>query len=89
MAKDHKITTDTIFRIWNEQTGMCYEVMPDEDGVGLVQINVYSEGVRGKTPDTTILMLPEEAEAVSKSIIFAVEDARAMAEDLDQETVSK
>lgn len=85
MAKDYTITTDTIFRVWNEQTGMCYEVMPDEDGVGLVQVNVYSEGVRGKTPETTVLMMPEEAEAVGAVILEAAAHARRVAEQIEAE----
>ena len=85
MAKDYTITTDTLFRVWNEQTGACYEVMPDGDGVGLVQINVYSEGVHGKTPDTTVFMMPEEAEAVGAVILEAAQHARAVAAQIEAE----
>jgi len=56
--------------------------MPDEDGVGLVQVNVYSEGIRGKLPETTVLMMPEEAESVGAAILEASAHARRAVEQM-------
>jgi len=62
MIKDYNVTVETISRIWIEESGECYEVKQDDDGLNLVQINYYSEGVYSKAPDTTMVLMPEVAE---------------------------
>jgi len=85
MSKDCQITVDQIARVWNEQTGMCYEVKPDDDALGMIQINVYSAGVRGSTPDIEIILMPEEAEALWTVLRDASIQARAMQKQIEED----
>ena len=62
MATDN-ISKETVKRIWDNDSGRCFEIAQDADGLGLVQIRHYSTGILVGPPDSEMVMTRDEFEA--------------------------
>lgn len=63
-----KITVEPSFRVYNDEDGDYYEVRPDADGLGCVEV-VYNAGGPNDKDQAPGPMSPEMAVAVSDCIV--------------------
>lgn len=68
-------TTEIVRRIWDDEEGVCFEVRPDQDGLGFIELHTPDDKSREYYGTVRFAMDKDTARQVGVALIAAADDA--------------
>lgn len=69
------ITTEFVRRVWNDDDGVCFEIRPDQDGLGTVELHTPDDKSRAWYGPIRFSVPKDMAKQIGLALIAASEDA--------------
>jgi len=69
-----KITTEIIRRVWDDEDGVYFEIRPDQDGLGVIELHTPDEKSQKYYGNVRFSMDKETARQVGAALIEAADD---------------
>lgn len=67
-------TTEIVRRIWDDEEGVCFEVRPDQDGLGVIELHTPDDKSREYYGPVRFTMDKDMARQVGAALIAAADD---------------
>jgi hypothetical protein len=68
-------TTDIIRRIWDNEEGVCFEVRPDQNGLGVIELHTPDNKSKEYFGAVQFTMDKDMARQLGEALIAAADDA--------------
>lgn len=72
MAAKHSL--DTVYRVWDDEEGVCLEIGPDDDAAGFVQFYTKDDASKKFYGEIRLQLLPHQARLVAEALLCAARD---------------
>lgn len=67
-------TTEIVRRIWDEKEGVCFEVRPDQDGLGVIELHTPDEKSQKYYGKVSFMVDKDMARQIGAALIAAADE---------------
>lgn len=68
-------TTEILRRIWDDEEGVCFEVRPDQDGLGVIELHTTDDKSSEYYGQVRFTIDKDMARQIGAALIAAADDA--------------